>query len=318
MKSQLKNIFFVLIGLSLFAFALTKVEPLGLWEELKKARLIWILLAIFSGVLSHVIRAVRWNQLLIPLGYKVTFLNAFASVMAAYVVNYAIPRSGEVLRCGMLHRSDKVPIQKSLGTVLIERFVDLLALMLITLLILLRQFDIIQEFFHANGTNPSPLIFLAIGFVFLLIGYVFWKKKAKDFQHPLLIKIIQFLSGLQDGVRSISKLKNPTLFIGYSFLIWVGYFLSSYFTLFALEGTSNLGFDAALTILFTGSVAVIITPGGTGAFHLMVAKALVLYGIKDQTIGLAYSTLTHTTQMIGIFSFGLISYILFLLKQKRN
>tara|TARA_E500000178_G_C16957743_1_gene724493 strand:- start:15 stop:968 length:954 start_codon:yes stop_codon:yes gene_type:complete len=314
MKGRIKNTLFVAIGIFLFVFALRNVELSLLWNELKGAQLVWIIFAVLAGICSHAIRAIRWNQLLEPLGYKVSLLNAFASVMAAYVVNYAIPRSGEVLRCGMVYRANKIPIEKSLGTVFLERVIDLLALLLISLCIILLQFDLVVEFFSANGMKKVPIWIFPMAIIFALAAYFFWSKVVKNWNHPLIQKINRFIQGMMDGIGSISKLKNPVLFVVYSMLIWLGYFLSSYFTLFALAGTAHLGINAALTILFVGTVAVIITPGGTGAFHLMVAKALMLYGISNEAVGMAYSTLNHAIQMIGIFLAGAISYTIFMIK----
>ncbi|MFT4523843.1 MAG: hypothetical protein ACI8ZN_002800 [Bacteroidia bacterium] len=317
-KTYLKNGIIFLFVLGLLAYVYVKIDLTTLVSNLEEANYFWVGIAFIVGILSHLIRAIRWKMLIKPLGYEVSTKNSFYSVMTGYLINMATPRMGEIGRCAMLYKTDGVPVEKLVGTVVIERLFDLIIMLLITAAVIFLQFDLIGDFITANLSSDQDsssylvkTIMVVLVLAFGIGAYIFYQKlKPRMKAHPKLSKVVHFIDGGIDGVKSIFKLKNPLLFIAYSLLIWVMYFLMTYTIFFAIDGTSHLGIDAALTTLIMGTLAMIIpVPGGVGAFEYLVPKGLVLYGINE-SVGTAYALVSHGTQLVMIIIVGGVSMIL--------
>lgn len=324
LKNILKFIVFMLLGFVLLAWAFGNMDMKKLFTDVKNADLLWVSVAMICGLISHLTRALRWNLLLKPIGYKASASNSFYAVIIGYFSNYLVPRLGEVTRCATLAKTDNIPVEKLLGTVFIERVVDLIITAFITLLILLMQFGLLSDFYdksilplinsdNNSGFNLKYLIFI---FIITSIFLVFvFRNKIKKLS--FYTKIKKLTLGFSEGIRSISKLEKPFVFIAYSLLIWLMYFSTAYFTFFTYLPTSGLGINAGLMVLFLGTVSIILPiPGGIGMFHKLIGAGLVLYGI-DENDGKTYATISHAVQMIMIFFAGLISMFLVGLKLRK-
>ncbi len=292
------------------------------WEQLKKAMdgaHYWLLFPVFSLLLlSHWLRALRWRQLMEPMGYLPSRLNAFFAVMIGYFVNLGAPRLGEVVKCTILARYEKIPAQKLVGTIVAERAFDVICLMLAFGLTFVFQFDIISSLLHdyvypafqnKNGqTAYRKIIFLVAGFVIFLFVL---KMIFSRFGHINLVqKIKEILLGVWHGLISVRALKNKPLFFFYTIGIWVMYLLSTWCGFFAIDETSHLGLADALTVLVMGSVGMIVSPGGIGAYAFLVMETVALYHIPQQPYGQALGWLLWFGQFLSFITFGVFSFIL--------
>ncbi|MFY0645077.1 MAG: flippase-like domain-containing protein [Bacteroidia bacterium] len=320
LKTSLNTILFLVIGVALFIWATSNVGLDQLIQDIKEADAKWIALSMFCGILSHLFRALRWKLLIEPMNFKATSAGAFHSTIVGYMVNMAVPRLGEVTRPAMLSKLEDIPFNKLVGTVLLERIVDLIITLLIAVAIVFMQFQLIADFLNelvASGGDNLVKYGIGIGLFFILfalgIRYRKWIYKL-----PIISKFKGFFEGVVDGLKTITQLKKKGMFIAYSLLIWFMYFLMPYFVLFALEGTSHLGAAAGLTVLLFGTFAMIIpVPGGLGTFEVLVPAALALYGVVG-AIGESYAIITHAVQVILILAVGLISVGYFVIKSQKK
>jgi uncharacterized protein (TIRG00374 family) len=292
------------------------------WELLKKAMdgaHYWLLVPVFSLLLvAHWLRALRWRQLMQPMGYSPSRLNAFFAVMIGYFVNLGAPRLGEVIKCTILARYEKIPAQKLVGTIVAERAFDVICLMLVFGLTFVFQFDIVSSLVHdyiyplfqnKNGqTAYRKIIFLAIG---LIVFMIVLKVVFSRFGHINIVqKIKDILTGVWHGLTSVGALKNKPLFFFYTIAIWLMYLLSTWCGFFAIDETSHLGLADALTVLAMGSVGMIVSPGGIGAYALLVMETVALYHIPKEPYGQALGWLLWFGQFLSFVIFGVISFIL--------
>lgn len=320
------------VGVLIIYLSLKGLTPQAKEDILKSFKLAnysWVILSIFIGILSHLVRAVRWKILLKTMGFEPSLKTSFLAVMVGYFANLGIPRSGEVARCTVLYKEDKIPVNKSFGTVIVERSIDMVlffSLFFITFLIEFKRLDeyvtthiypAIKDKFEFISTDML-IGKLVLGIVVLvLIVYFILRKRIK--KNVLFQKMLNLFLGVWDGLKSIAKIKNPLLFIAYSILIWVFYYLMIYTCLFSLPQTSGLGMSAALTVLVLGSIGIMITPGGIGLYPVIVAQTLVLYGItKESGYGDAIGWITWSAQTIMIIVVGAASLIYLSLNKKRT
>ncbi|MBO6517510.1 MAG: flippase-like domain-containing protein [Bacteroidia bacterium] len=321
--SKLKYLIYPAIAFGLLYWVYTKIDVEETIDAIKNANYFWVIIASLVSLLSHLARALRWKMLIEPMGYESSNTTSFYSVILAYAVNYVTPRMGEVARCAIKSKSDNIPVDKLVGTVVTERVFDLLITILVTMIAFVSQYDLIGEFFsqqlNQNGGGSNKVVILAGLAVAGILGYLFYKRLKKQKQkHPVIQKIINFISGLEDGAKSIFKLKRPGLFIAYTLAIWILYFTAPYLLFFSLEGTSHLGLDASLTTLIVATMAIIIpAPGGIGSFHYFVPLGLALYGININ-LGTSYAFITHTSHLIMIIVVTLIILAVMAFEKKRN
>ena len=237
-----------------------------------------------------------------------------------------MPPLGEVTRCLSVKKQHDIPFMKLLGTVIIERFVDILSLMIVLLLTLVLQFKQIIEFLKENVFQPfyegvvlkviaGNQTIIIIVFTVVIIAafiFIFFRKYIRE-KSPKLI--LQFVEGLKEGIISIAKLKQKKLFVLYTFLIWVCYYLMTYFWFFVFKETSVLTWGACLTILSIGTIgrSVPIQGGGMGAYHFLVTNVVVLYGV-GAGFGKTLATLIHAGQTFFTFAMGLIGLVIFFIQ----
>ena len=305
-KKILQVIASLLLAAGLLWYVLRGQDLATIWIEAKKTNLFLISMAAFASLLSHWSRAARWKLLIEPLGYKPTIFQTFSAVVTGYAVNYAVPRLGEITRCGMLYRSNKLPVTQGVGTVVAERILDLISLAALALITFVLEFDQLMAFIaemqaKATGTpqkGSSLLIWLMIGF--LAIAAIVWIFRNKITKIPLAVKIIGLVKGLIEGALSVTKVKNGGLVIFHSIFIWLMYYLTMYFAMLAFPETSHLGPNVALAMLLISSLGMIIpVPGGLGAYHYLVSNGLAFYGITLGG-GVIFAFISHTLQMVEI------------------
>ena len=328
--SALKILFFLSIGIFFIWIFLRKLTPeqkLDIWNSFIHADFRWLFVALVIGFFSHLIRAVRWRMLLEPIGYKPGLTNTFLAVMIGYFANMALPRLGEVTRCGVLNKYERIPMNKSIGTVIIERSIDMLVFIVLFFINLIIFFDKLETYvdekvyaplsekFSINNESTFYLtVLIAIAVSVLLLFLIFRKKIVKS---GFYLKIKELLVGFWHGLWSVSKIKKPLSFIFQSFLIWILYFLMIYVCIFSLPETSHLGIGAGLSMLLFGSIGIMIVQGGIGIYPAIIAETLAIYGIQATT-GYALGWLTWTAQTILIVIIGIISLIILPVLNKKQ
>jgi glycosyltransferase 2 family protein len=292
------------------------------WRQLKDAlhrAHYWLLAPVLILLLcSHWLRALRWKQLIEPLGYSPSIVNTFLGVMIGYFVNLGAPRLGEVVKCTLLARYEKVPANKLVGTIVAERAFDVICLALVFGLSFVFQFDTIHALFISsvypifeNGKGEiswrkiiylagiSLLLFLFLRFLFLRLGHI-----------NIVQKIRSILTGVWHGLISVRALKSKPLFFIYTAGIWMLYLFGTWCGFFALRESSHLTVADALTVLAMGSIGMIVSPGGIGAYALLVQQTVAFYNIPEEPYGQALGWLLWFGQFISFVLFGVVSFIL--------
>jgi uncharacterized protein (TIRG00374 family) len=275
-----------------------------IYSYIQKADLRFVMLSIFFGILSHLSRAYRWKYLLSPLGYQPRFINSALAVLIAYIANLGIPRSGEILRATTLSSYEKIPFEKTFGTIVAERLVDLLILIGFVLNALILQFDIIWSILSEKKISPLQIL---IGLAFVIIGYIALKKLFALSQNPLLIRIKNFFWGLAEGVMSLKNMPNKGLFFGHTLFIWLMYLAMFYVIKWTVPETASLGMNAMLPAFVVGGIAISATNGGIGIYPFSVALVLAAFNISNES-GLAFGWIMWTSQTLMIIIFGSLSF----------
>jgi uncharacterized protein (TIRG00374 family) len=325
MKISLKSILIYgllfCLGLLLVWLAFQGQDFSEIWKSLKNVRFSFIAYSLVFTLISHFLRSLRWNQLINPLGFKPSVWNAFQALMIGYLANLALPRVGEITRCGILSRTSGAPIESLFGTVITERIWDLISLLLITFFALVFQYDILSSFFIHTIVQPllsksPPLIYwvftfsLVLGIIFLSIRY--WRQN-KTKLPPVFERVFKIWAGIVNGLGSFLEMKNKILFLVYTLGIWMGYAISTWLLFFAVDSTSGLGFNSALFILSAGSFGMVApVQGGIGAYHWMVSHALLLYNIP-MAKGLVYALVNHSSGVLLIILVGTFNLLTFFL-----
>lgn len=322
-KQILQTIFFLLIGIFLVYMqlkTLSSQEKETILESLRGAHWEFIILAMAVSLGSHFFRAKRWRLLINNEQYSTSTTHSFYAVMIGYLANGFLPRLGEVIRCGVLSKKERIPLGRVLGTVFAERSFDLLVLILIVLLTIFLQFNLLYRFLAEHMFSPliqslqlhsSTYIIGAISLLLVLIIVVFVLGSViKNISKKLYRKWIQVKHNFIEGFTTIFTNKHKGAFIFYTISMWFCYFLMAYIVFFALDESSHLSANAGLSVLTSGSLALIIpTPGGLGSYHAFVSQTLQLYSLPF-SVGVTLSWLIWSTNFIVILIFGLLSLLL--------
>lgn len=322
-KQALQFIIFFGLGLGLLYWQFSRFTPnqkAQFFLAFKIADYKWFALAVFIGALAHLSRAIRWQQLLTPLGRKSPLGNRFYAVMIGYLANYGIPRSGEVIRCGILKTSDDIPFSESFGTVVAERIVDTICLLIVFITVLLLEFSDLKYLWtkyiwHAAGEkfsklaeNQTLLFILIGGFILFFIFLFIFRKKLRSFFGG---KIGKFLIGFKEGILGVRKVPRLGWFIFHSLFIWTGYLLALYFCFFCFPVTSGLTLNAAIVILLFGTFGVIFTPGGIGLYQIIVTEIVAyLLQLTVSADAAPYAWLSWGAQVVTVILFCGISIVI--------
>jgi hypothetical protein len=318
----LQYVFFIALAVFFMWLSLGTVEGKD-WADLKEALKqanYWLLIPVFGLLLlSHWIRVLRWLQLMEPMGYLPSKTNTFMALLIGYFVNQGAPRLGEIMKCTLLTRYEKIPTEKLVGTIVAERAFDLVCLLVVFGLTFILQYDTVYAlvtsgFFSESvekapsSTNPvkSYLLWILIVLVVAAIIYLVIKKGMVS----LLTRFRNIFTGIWQGLISSRNLKNKPLFFLYTLTIWLLYWGSTYMGFFVISETRHLTPIDALTILAVGSVAMIVSPGGAGAYPVFIQKTVLLYGIVEKPFGIAFGWLMWFGQFTTYILSGLVSFIL--------
>ncbi len=323
-RSILKYTFTLIIAFGLLWYVFRDIDLGLLFEKVKKANFTFVYISIALSLFSHFLRGYRWAILLKPLNYKVNSFRAFIAVMVGYFANLLLPRMGEITRCAILKKTDNVPIPASFGTVISERIIDLLVLLLLIFLTIVIEFNTLRTFLTDyinwiiagfNLTNYLVLGGILLGII--LIGiYLFRRNKESIHSSSIYQKFRPLLHDLISGLKSIWKVKEKTSFFVSTAMIWILYYLMSYVIIFSFPETSDLDFFAGLSILMAGGLGMAApVQGGIGTYHAFVGGVLMLYGISKED-GVLFATLLHTSQFVSFVVFGGISFIISLFLHK--
>ena len=297
-----KKIFPPLLGLLLIYYSYantTSLERIEIYSSMKSADFKFVFLSIFLGLLSHLIRSLRWQSMLKPLGYKTSLLNSIMSVLIAFLSNLGIPRSGEFLRASSISYYEKIPFEKSFGTIVTERIIDVIILVSL----ILYGVSIFSKIGIPEFSINKKLIFgfFYILFFGLIIYYFISKSKYKN-------RIKNLFMGLKKGVLSIIKIENKSIFIFHSLFIWLCYFLMFYVVKFSIPETYNLEFEPIFLAFLAGAMAMALTNGGIGAYPLAIAAVISQYDVPYES-ALALGWIVWTSQTLMIITFGSLSFV---------
>ena len=341
---NLKNVLKYLISLAIaggllwFTFTQSHLDAGDLWAKISAADYRWVMVSALLTMVAHWSRAERWRILLEPVvPQRPTSLEATVSVLTGYLANLALPRAGEVARCGTLYRLSArsgvpVPVNVSFGTVVAERLFDVLMLLILLAATFVLEFDRLSQFFmeffgnkvggQSTGTGGSSGVLLMVGAVLLGLAALGWflygRYRDALGRHPLYQKVTAFTKGLLEGLLSVRKLRRPGAFVFHTLLIWTMYYLMSYTLFFAMPATANLSPLAGLTILVVGSLGMAApTPGGIGSFHLLVGQVALLYNLTSQD-GQILATFIHGVSTLMIIILGISSLLVVLFRRSKT
>ena len=316
----LKYILFFGIGVSLLWYTFRGQSITDIYEKISHAKMGWIALSLVISFAALISRSLRWNLLIEPLGYKPALSSSFYSLMIGYFANLAIPRIGEITRCGALSKAEKVPFNKLVGTVIVERFLDLIMLAFSILILGLMEYRLIGFLFKGifEKLSNSKLI-LSIGAIgFLIAVYLFRRWLRSSSSGKLKERINKVLVEVIEGLKSVFRMKNGYAFVFHTFFIWFMYYLMMYVSFFALESTSLLGAKAGLFVMVAGGLGMSApVQGGIGTYHFLVSQGLMVYNVS-QSDGITFATMVHTWQLIMLIVLGTISIIALFLKNRKT
>jgi uncharacterized protein (TIRG00374 family) len=309
-------------GLLYWAFSKSDLHWADIYQTAQTANYQWIIVSVVIAMISHLFRALRWEQLLGAMQYNPGTTRTFSAVLIGYFANFIVPRMGEVSRCGSLQKTANIPFEKSFGTVITERIVDLLGLAVLVGLTFIVEWKPIQQFLFPNFQLPPTTFLAGIGAGLITFLGLIWilrdRFMVRWHQFVLTNKVGRLLHGWLLGILSIKEVENPSKFILYTLLIWLAYFANTYTLLLAFPISSSLSLSAGLTVLVMGTFGMATpTQGGIGAYHSLVASTLSFYLIplKDATV---LATFFHGTQMATILLFGGLSFIITFFLPKKN
>ncbi|MFT4023956.1 MAG: lysylphosphatidylglycerol synthase transmembrane domain-containing protein [Flavihumibacter sp.] len=320
LSSWLQTLFFLGLAIFLVWWSIGKISAAE-WQQMKAALLrtnYWLLLPVaIALLLSHYSRAMRWKILMEPLGYRPGNMNTYLAVLIGYFANLMVPRLGEVLKCTLLARYEKVPADKLIGTIVAERAFDLICLMLVFAITIFSQIDIIGTFTvgllksmvsgNGRGPNYGRLALLLGGLLLLLLGAVLLLRKFA--QYPAILKIKKIVRGIWEGLTSVRYVKKKGWFFFHSAAIWFLYLASIRLGFYAMSDTQSFGWLPSFSVLSLGSVGMIVTQGGIGAYPILVQETLALYGL-DANVGRAFGWLLWLAQSLLIVVAGGLAFLL--------
>ena len=311
----LKFIIFFTLGIFIF-WLIYKDQDIDRIKSVLKNEVnyFWVILSLFIGLISHISRTLRWGLMIEPIGHKPRFVNTFMAVMIGYLMNMAFPRMGEISRCGVLSRYEKISFTKLFGTVVAERLIDVISLLLLLLIVIFSQFGKMINFINHNPEIQEKLTtvftspFLIIGIVVIIIVAYLSRNTFK--QTKIFRKLVAILQNFKEGFISIRSIKRKGWFWFHSVFIWVCYYLMLYAIFFAFDFTKELNPIAGLTTFVLASFGMVApVQGGIGAWHFMAVEALTLYGVAYEN-GVIFAFVAHTSSTVMIILVGLISMLI--------
>lgn len=320
MKKIASNIIKLCVSLAISAVILYLVyrdyDFSSFWDGIAGMKLRWLWIALLFSAISPLLRGLRWNLLLDPIGYRVPARDSVLTVFTGYAANIIIPRIGEICRCAILDRNNKVPFSKSFGTLVAERFVDLICLVTLTVTTVIVQRNMFIDLFAGKAdisdiqsagpaeASSGSHLFIWIAAVALIAACAYLCIRFKLWE-----RILNFIKGFWAGFVSLRQIHNLPLFLAYSVGIWICYYLEMYAAFFCIDSIAHVGPMAGLVCFVAGSIAVLVpTPNGAGPWHFAVTSMLVLYGVA-QADAQTFALVLHTAQTVTYLLCGAIAWI---------
>ncbi|HNU76915.1 MAG: lysylphosphatidylglycerol synthase transmembrane domain-containing protein [Prolixibacteraceae bacterium] len=311
-KTTLKYLLFFAIGVFIF-WMIYKDQDLEMIKSVLQndVNYLWIWISLIIGIFSHISRAIRWNYLIEPLGSSPRLLNTFLAVMTGYLMNLVIPRMGEISRCGVLSKYEKISFARLIGTVVTERVIDVIVLLIMTAITILAQFGYILRFLRDNPTTGEKVISILRSpylIASVLVGAVLLITMRKKIMRTRLYKRLgNTVEHLKEGIISVKYVRKKGALIFHSVFIWIMYYLMLYTAFFAFDFTKTLSSLAGLTTFVMGSLGMVApVQGGLGTWHFMTKEGLALYGVSNEN-GIIFAFVAHTTMNLMIIVVGLLS-----------
>ena len=303
----LKIVFPLLIGVLFIYLSVkdtTTEDRETIFAAVKNADYHFVLLSLILGMLSHLSRAYRWNFMLNPMGYHPRLINNILAIFITYIANLGVPRSGEFFRATVMKTYENIPFEKSFGTVIAERMVDLMMLFLVVGIALFLQFDFILSFLKEQSFDPTTLIIILI---FTSLGLWLLVKQLKKSNSKIADKVIELIDGLTEGVLTLVKMPKKWAYLFHTFLIWGLYVFMFYLIKWSLPETVDLPFEATLIGFLVGAITISATNGGIGIYPFSVSLVLISYGISKES-SLAFGWIMWTAQTIMVIIFWSLSF----------
>jgi len=270
-------------------------------DDFKVVNYAWIGLVLLLFSLSNISRAIRWGMLQQSLGYQPRLINNFFSVMLGYFANLGLPRLGEIIRAGTISKYENIPIEKVVGTVVVDRTLDVICLLLVIGLAVLLEFDTVVRYLQelSQLKDKGMAMLGLVGVLGVLLGFVYLFR-ARIEQTKIYKKVVDLLKGLWEGIKTVANIKNPGWFLFHTVNIWFMYFAMTYVCFFAFEPTAHLSPKVGLMAFVVGAIAITIpSPGGMGTYHLLVTSLLTLYGIAEAD-AFSFSNILFFSVQLGI------------------
>ena len=274
----------------------------------------------FFGLFAYISRARRWNILIHPLGYSPSLKSTFYAMMTGYLANLALPRIGEITRCVALGKKEKIPVDQLIGTVVVERTIDLVSLLSIMVVLIIIRGEEINEFLKETIFIPlQEKVFSVLGFTWLtwvivvaamvLILFLLYMYRRRLRKFIFFSKAFDIAKGILNGFKTIASLRSKWEFILHTVFIWVCYIVMTWVVVFAIEPGSDITLGDSIFLLVVGGLGMSVpVQGGIGAFHYAVSRGLAFVEGVSLEDGLVYAFLSHESQLILIIAVGLISF----------
>lgn len=322
LKQTIQFIVFLAVGIFLLWIAFRNVEFDKLLLGLKNADYKWVVLSLVFASLAYLSRARRWAILINPLGYKPPFSATFYALMTGYMANLALPRIGEVTRCVALGKKEKIPVDQLIGTVVVERTVDFLTLMLILAGLIISRGEQVNQFLKVSIFIPlrekvfsvfgaAWILWIVLTIISLMAFYLIIRYRRQLRKNKLFARFFDLSKGIINGLRTIISLNHKWEFIFHTIFIWINYTLMTWVVVFAIDPTSHLTLGDGVFLLVIGGLAMSApVQSGLGAFHYIISRGLAFVeGVKIED-GLIYAFLTHESQMLFVIIVGAVSFFM--------
>lgn len=310
---------FLALGVALLWFSFRNIDLSQLWTDIKSAKYSWMLLSLACLAISLFFRALRWNIQIEALGYKTRASSTYGAVLIAYLANCIFPRLGEVARCSVLKRKENIPFDKTLGSVISERIIDLLVLFGLAFLVIVFQWKLLGSLVTSWMVPLLNKLInnVLLGIVVILAGIVCIVLLIKIIKRNK--KIASLWHGFVDGIKSVVTMKKKWRFVLYTLAVWVFYVFMTWLPFYMLAETSHLGLVEAITLLGIATLGVVApVPGGIGTYHFIAITLLSgFYGISEQVAG-SFAAINHGSQMIFYLITGILAYVVMFFFDKRK
>lgn len=310
MLKYIKALIPILIGIACIYYSTTTLSQEdinSIIESFSNAKYSWVIFGVILGALSHISRSYRWKYLLEPLGHKISFINSVLAIFSGYLINYTIPRSGDIARGTIVYKYENIPLDKAIGTIVAERAIDVLCIGVLIIIGLFINYELIANKLYEASSFINLKLLIIILITTILIFYFLLSLKNQT--HPIFSKVQDFFKGLYQGFIIIFQLENKLLFIFHSIFIWLMYVLMFYVTSLAVSELPDLSFSSMLISFILASLTIVFTPGGIGAYPLAVQISLSWFGINAVS-SLSFGWIMWTSQTLMIIIFGGLSLII--------